>query len=54
MVASVTPPRERRRGYRRLIWAAAAGLLAGILAFSVLGHPDAVRSLRHKIAFWAG
>jgi serine/threonine protein kinase len=56
----VTPlaPRSRRRP-RRLLWASAAALLAGLLLVSVLGHPSeestigsALKSLRHKISRW--
>ena len=46
------PARPRRRGYRRLAYAAAAGLLFGALAVGVLGRTEAVRSLRQKIVLW--
>lgn len=47
--ANAAPP--RRRSPRRLLWASAAALLAGLIAVSVVGG-DLVRSLRHKIAVW--
>jgi serine/threonine protein kinase len=58
VVAPLAPPRPRRRP-RRLLWASAAALLAGLILVSVLGHPSddstlgsALKSLRHKISRW--
>jgi serine/threonine protein kinase len=50
--AVTVPARPRRRGHRRLAYAAAAGLLFGALAVGVLGRTEAVRSLRQKISLW--
>jgi serine/threonine protein kinase len=50
----VMAPARRRRFRRQLVLAAAAGLLAGALAMGAVGHSEAVRSLRQKIAFWTG
>jgi serine/threonine protein kinase len=58
VVAPLSPP-VRRRSPRRLLWASAAALLAGLIAVSVLGHSgddnpltSALRSLRHKLSLW--
>jgi hypothetical protein len=58
VVTPLAPPRPRRK-QRRLLWASAAALLAGLILVSVLGHPSddsaigsALKSLRHKISRW--